>query len=183
MKLCETYSIQSSLTPCPVGMTSSNIARLAWHAECHQKGRPRVGWCDDDVAILCADSTVRATCRGSHWPSLPPVGSGWLKKLFVTQGSGMAQVPHGPHPVTALLPLACWHIGHCRALATLPNIGTEKDKADTHKHKNRHTPTEFCFSKWLRGRYFSPHYCACVCVCVCVFVCNGGSTSCRICCV
>lgn len=33
-------------------------------------------------------------------------------------------VPRGLHPVTALHPLARRHVGHCRALAELPNSQT-----------------------------------------------------------
>lgn len=50
-----------------------------------------VWWCGNPLHWFSCTSRM-CLQQGSHWPSLPPLGSGWFNRLFVTQESGMALV-------------------------------------------------------------------------------------------
>lgn len=90
--------------------------RSEWHGAGHQ-GPSRDKWFAD-VSILSTDWTV---CAGYVCSSvatglrrLPLALSGLTSSLLHKSLAWLASccdVPHEPHPVTTLLPLACWHVG------------------------------------------------------------------------
>lgn len=116
------------------------------------------------------------TCRicqqqGSHWPSLPPFGSGWFNRLFVTQESGMALVLLLCPPWAT----SCYRSAPTRLLThrSLQGVGHASKHSDIKRHGRhtnirKHTHTELSLSSEQQAD-ISPFFTVPVCVCVCVW--------------